>query len=323
MALVFTVGCTPEDDPNNEVTITVTTGIPEDITSTTVVCSAQVMVGQGVMLDELGVCWSTEFNPTVDDTCLFTENWNEPFIKTITGLEPNTEYHVRAYVLYGSAYYYGEDKCFSTEKDSSGGSLNGHEWVDLGLPSGTLWATCNVGASKPEGFGSYFAWGEIQPKSSYRYETYHHCNGSYNSLTKYCSDPYYGYNGFTDDLTFLLPVDDAATANWGSGWCIPTVIQWLELLDNTSGIKISDYQNGVHGWLLTANNGRSIFLPTAGYIPGEVVSNEYVNGYYWSSVLYTLLPTSSYSIAITGVGYYESLVDRCGGYTVRPVRSAK
>ena len=92
-----------------------------------------------------------------------------------------------------------------------------HEWVDLGLPSGTLWATCNVGASKPEEYGDYFAWGETEPKDEYCWSTYLHCKGDYNSLTKYCHQYDYGYNGFTDNLTELEPADDAATANWGSG----------------------------------------------------------------------------------------------------------
>ena len=98
------------------------------------------------------------------------------------------------------------------------GIANGHEYVDLGLPSGTLWATCNVGASKPEDYGGYFAWGETNPKNVYDWTTYKLCRGTDRTLTKYCNDSYYGYNGFTDNLNTLQSNDDAATANWGIGW---------------------------------------------------------------------------------------------------------
>ena len=97
-----------------------------------------------------------------------------------------------------------------------------HEYVDLGLPSGLLWATCNVGADAPEDYGDYIAWGETTPKTTYNWSTYQYCMGSYNTLTKYCNKTSFGYNGFTDNLTTLLPEDDAATANWGSGWRMPT-----------------------------------------------------------------------------------------------------
>ena len=90
-----------------------------------------------------------------------------------------------------------------------------HEWVDLGLPSGTLWATCNVGASSPEGYGDYFAWGETEPKDYYDWSTYKWCNGNEVTLTKYCTDSFFGYNGFTDGKTELDPEDDAAYVNWG------------------------------------------------------------------------------------------------------------
>jgi hypothetical protein len=93
------------------------------------------------------------------------------------------------------------------------GSYNGYDFVDLGLPSGTLWAICNVGADTPEGYGDYFAWGETTPKDTYDWNTYRHFNYSFNQFTKYCSNSNLGYNGFTDDLTTLEPIDDAATAN--------------------------------------------------------------------------------------------------------------
>ena len=102
--------------------------------------------------------------------------------------------------------------------DDHSGTLNGHDYVDLGLPSGTLWATCNVGAETPEGYGDYFAWGEIEPKSLYEWSTYKYCHGDFDQLTKYCQNATYGYDGYTDDLCVLLQMDDAATANWGEGW---------------------------------------------------------------------------------------------------------
>ena len=95
-------------------------------------------------------------------------------------------------------------------------NVSDHGFVDLGLPSGLLWATCNVGADTPEGHGDYFAWGETTTKTTYNWSTYQYCNGSRLTLTKYCSDSRFGDNGFTDDLTTLLPEDDAATANWGA-----------------------------------------------------------------------------------------------------------
>ena len=103
---------------------------------------------------------------------------------------------------------------------NNGNSYNGHEYVDLGLPSGTLWATCNVGATTPEGYGDYFAWGETTPKSVYNWDTYQYSNGGYTYIdefrpyfTKYCNKSEYGYNGYTDTLTILQAGDDAATAN--------------------------------------------------------------------------------------------------------------
>ena len=160
-------------------------------------------------------------------------------------------------------------------------SSQNHTYVDLGLPSGLLWATCNVGADNPEDYGDYFAWGETQPKSIYNWSTYQYCNGNYNTLTKYCNNSSYGYNGFTDNLTTLLPEDDAATANWGSDWRMPTKEEWQELYNNTTCTWTT--QNGVNGCLFTASNGDTLFLPAAGY--RDISSLDYAgsDGLYWSS----------------------------------------
>ena len=202
---------------------------------------------------------------------------------------------------------------------SSGGD---HAYVDLGLPSGLLWATCNVGADAPEDYGDYFAWGETQPKDTYNWSTYQYCNGSSSTLTKYCNNSSYGYNGFTDNLTTLLPEDDAATANWGNDWRMPTKEEWQELYNNTTVTWTT--QNGVNGLLFTASNGNSLFLPAAGnrwYDELYYVGNY---GYYWSSSLYTVNPDYAwyffyFNSGSTGMSRYY----RYYGHSVRAVRSAR
>ena len=137
-----------------------------------------------------------------------------------------------------------------------------HDYVDLGLPSGTLWATCNVGASAPEEYGDYFAWGEITPKNIYDWSTYKWCNGSENSITKYCTNSEYGYNGFRDGKKQLDLEDDAAYVYWGSHWRIPTEDQLDELIDECTWTWTT--QNGINGRMVTKMRlvpGRSIGPP--------------------------------------------------------------
>ena len=327
---VFAAGCTPEE--NNDGDVRVTTYTPQNVTQTSVVCGGDVIVVQGLSLTELGVCWSMERNPTAEDAHLSTVNWNDPYVCTITGLEPGTRYHVRAYALRGLEYYYGDDKSFTTEENNGGGGggsgggggLNGHNYVDLGLPSGTLWATCNVGADTPEGYGDYFAWGETTPKTIYYWSTYKYCKYFSDSddhpLTKYCNQSYYGYNGFTDNLTVLQSTDDAATANWGSGWCMPTEVQWRELYQNTTNTWTT--LNGVNGRLFTAFNGNTLFLPAAGYRWDVDLYVAGSRGYYWLSTLFTNNSYRAWRFYFDSDDYYVSDDIRDGGRSVRPVRSS-
>ena len=191
---------------------------------------------------------------------------------------------------------------------------NDHGYVDLGLPSGTLWATCNIGADTPEDYGDYFAWGETQPKETYNWSTYQYCMGSAITMTKYCNNPNYGYNGFTDNLTTLLPEDDAATANWGGNWRMPTKEEWQELYNNTT--HTSAVQNGVIGWLFTAASGNSLFLPNAGYHYGNSIN---YGAYYWSSSLYTDAPIAAWLLCSDYNGLFNDF--RYNGQSVRAVRS--
>lgn len=203
-------------------------------------------------------------------------------------------------------------------------SFNGHEYVDLGLPSGTLWATCNVGANKPEDYGDYFAWGEINTKSVYDWNTYKYTNGDYNKLTKYCDRRGYGNNGFTDALIELQTSDDPATTNWGDGWNTPSKDQWDELLANTTCVWATC--NGVGGMSFTSKqNGQTLFLPSAGYRGNSLLSFAGDDGYYWSSSLHSDYPDRAwfYKFDWTGDCEYGSRMcaDARGyGQSVRPVR---
>ena len=197
-----------------------------------------------------------------------------------------------------------------------------HEYVDLGLPSGLLWATCNVGAEVPEGYGDYFAWGETTPKDTYSWSNYRYCNGSNNTLTKYCTYSGYGLLGFIDHRTSLEPSDDAATANWGSDWRMPTKEDFEELYNNTT--MTWTQQGGVNGWLFTAANGNSLFLPAAGCRNDGSLVLAGSRGCYWSSSL-----TSSITLPYFASYFYYSDnyvtndASRSRGQTVRPVRSAR
>lgn len=166
-------------------------------------------------------------------------------------------------------------------------------WVDLGLPSGLLWAECNVGATTPEGNGDYFAWGEIQSKSDYSWGTYQYCTvdggGSVATLTKYNTSTTYGT---PDNLTVLESGDDAAAAILGDGARTPTKAEWDELIGNTTVEWTT--QNGVAGCRFTAN-GDTLFLPAAGFhVLTAPVGSVGTNGNYWSSSLDTDNPTDAH-----------------------------
>ena len=209
------------------------------------------------------------------------------------------------------------------------GNIIGRNYVELGLPSGTKWATDNVGAAVPEGYGDYFAWGETSTKETYNRSTYRYSNGGevYN-LTKYCNNAEYGYNGFTDALTTLEVADDAAAVNWGSGWRMPTVDEIQERENECTSSRGISTLNGVAGQLITGPNGNSIFLAFAGRrysIPTNPSLNIYdvgTVGEFWSG---TFREQSKYYYgAYTLTTGYPSLSghsDRYHGLPIRPVKS--
>ncbi|MBO7570622.1 MAG: InlB B-repeat-containing protein [Bacteroidales bacterium] len=195
-------------------------------------------------------------------------------------------------------------------------SANGHDYVDLGLPSGTKWATCNVGADSPVAYGDYFAWGEITPKETYDWSNYLWCNGEESTITKYSDNPNEGYNGFTDNLRTLLPEDDAATTNWDANWRTPTYNEMSEL--RTKSTVTWTPQNGVNGCLFIGPNGNSIFFPSAGNRYNDISGGAETYGSYWCSNITTGFPTGAKLL------FFDSnccLLDNGNRFCGQPVRA--
>ena len=190
---------------------------------------------------------------------------------------------------------------------------SGQQAVDLGLPSGLKWGSCNIGASSPEEYGDYYAWGETETKSNYSWSTYKWCNGSYNSLTKY--NPLSSY-GTVDNKTVLEASDDVARVKLGGKWRMPTDDEWTELRTKCTWTWTT--QNGVYGRKVTGPNGNSIFLPAAGERYGASLNDAGSNGRYWSSSLYTDMK-SAYYVRFISEGVFRDSFLRCIGLSVRPV----
>ena len=193
------------------------------------------------------------------------------------------------------------------------------EWVDLGLPSGLLWYSVNIGATSPEQYGDYFAWGERFTKTTYDWNTYIWCNGSNLTLTKYCSNPDYGYNGFTDNLKTLESSDDVATAVLGNGARIPSKDEWNELLGNTTAEWTT--QNSVEGRKFTAANGNSIFLPAAGLWTDSELGTAGMGGIFWSSSLFTDYPGEAWYCDFGSD--HQDMYFASGRYRGRSVRAVR
>ncbi len=321
MALVLVLpiltACKGDDDEISSTVVAVTGSVAE-VEANSVVISGTLNVDKLAIANfEAGVELSQSETFSSAKTVRVQELIGRTFTVQVSGLLPEKKYWYRTYVKTSALTYYGEAKTFTTKKTTA------HAWVDLGLPSGTLWATCNVGANSPEEYGDYFAWGETEPKMTYGWSTYKYCKGDYDQLTKYCTQSKYGYNGFTDTLTELEAEDDAATANWGSGWQMPNHEQMEELINSSYTTTTSTTQNGVSGRKITGKNGKSIFLPAAGCIgeKGGNTSQEEAgfSGYYWSRSLYWNYSSLAYYL---GYGPLSMREDARGssGFSVRPVR---
>jgi hypothetical protein len=246
------------------------------------------------------------------------------YIVKLKYLLDNTTYYYCAYVYLNGVYHYGLIRSFKTlEYDK----IDGHAYVDLGLPSGLKWATCNVGADSPEEYGDYFAWGETSPKTTYDWNTYKWATATWNAtyklwdlamLTKYNTDSDYGT---VDNKTVLDKEDDAAAVNMGDSWRMPTAEEQQELIDECTWVWISDYNGtGKKGIIVVGKNGSSIFLPAAGHRGGGNLYRAGSDGDYLSSSLYD--STGAYEFFF-GNNYYDCYCDcywlRTVGMVVRGV----
>lgn len=207
--------------------------------------------------------------------------------------------------------------------------MNDHECVDLGLPSKTFWATCNVGAEKPEEFGKYYAWGETEGYaadeshyfgwSTYKFQGVNPYSGD-KIFTKYTSNGFYA-----DNKTVLDAEDDAATVNWGEGWLMPSAEQLRELF-NTEYTTIETVTiNDVRGTKITSKtNGNSIFLPIANFRIGESFGGGDMYGRYWSRELYNDgYCGSAVTVTIQPGEFHHGYDERGRGIPVRAVRLNK
>lgn len=237
-----------------------------------------------------------------------------PFTATLSNLEDGANYYFSVTAQYGGEAPINSTpiKFFTLPKGP----------VDFGLPSGTLWASCNLGASRPEESGTYFAWGETSAKKEngrYTWSGYKWCEGAYNKLTKYCK--YYGYNGFVDNLIYLQPEDDAAVFELGSNWHTPSTVEWVELEEKCQWEYI--VINNVSGLLARSKVSpddakKVVFFPISGYFMSSGISTNSW-GYYWTANLVENWEQRAYLTEMSISGYSISHLERCYGANIRPV----
>ena len=198
--------------------------------------------------------------------------------------------------------------------DNEDKTPDGVEAVDLGLS--VKWANMNVGATKDSGFGSYFAWGEVKPKKYYSWGTYIWSQGDSKFLLKYST---------SDRRIQLTPSDDAAHANWGGEWRMPTIEEYEELInpDNCTWEWIT--KDGVNGYKVTGKKtGNSIFLPITGFRFYEGVQFRAIKGIYWTSMLYSGNPNKAWCLEFdfsdVDISFGKLSANRFSGRCIRAVR---
>lgn len=267
---------------------------------------------------EVGICFSDiNERPTIVDCKMKTGKFFTKYNFSINALDAGTTYYYRAYVKVNDVVYYGgvqKETTFGTKPENKCKIIDGHKFVDLGLPSGLLWATCNVGAATEADDGDYFAWGETEPKSGYNLETYKWMSNG--DRTKYCS---------ADGKTVLDKEDDAAYANWGASCRMPTNLDFAELCSSNNCIwtwtsRVTTNGSSINGFVVTSlKNGNSIFLPASGFCNHWKRDWYGVDGCYWSNTHDRPELISVYSLHFGKSGHDVNHFEFYKGFTVRPV----
>ncbi len=226
-------------------------------------------------------------------------------------------------IIGGMLYYYLNKKLEDNGQKLEDNSrleiieTNGYEYVDLGLS--VKWATCNIGATTPEEYGDYFAWGEGEPKENYAWATYRHCINTKIGikLKKYCNNEKFGYNAYFDTINMLALKDDAAHINWGGSWRMPTLKEFEELQSKCTHTWTS--QNGIYGCKFESFNGNSIFLPAVGHKFESEHDYNMLRGYYWSSSLHSHDTYSASVLELSQGTLMLTYYSRYYGLSIRPV----
>lgn len=185
------------------------------------------------------------------------------------------------------------------------------EMVDLGLPSGTKWAICNLGAKSAQELGYYYAWGETDTKSTFNWKTYKYSGNTSNSLTKYCTKSSYGK---VDNKTQLEPADDRVKSDYGYYWSIPTKEDWQELMDKCTWSRFGN------DFLVRGPNGSIILLPAAGYQDGLNTYDVGKEGYYWATSIDEGSPDDAWFMHVKNAKPEFYSYYRYQGRCIRPVQ---
>lgn len=289
----------------------VVTGGMENLTSRSVVVFGYVNSNNPQSISEMGIIYGTDSEKSklaangikITAQAFDSGTDSKRFSIQLTGLSTSTTYYYYAFADQNIA---NNVLNFTTQKPNPSCPDENHPHaIDLALPSGTKWSCCNVGAKTVLESGGYYAWGETSAKKNFTWKTYKH--GSSNS------------NVYDIGSDIAGTKYDAATANWGATWCIPTQAQCKELIDYCTSVWTG--LNGKNGRIFVGENGNAIFIPAAGHYWSDEIVYGTVRGCYWSSTLNDDYPNFGrvLSFGNTGNAYIDNQ-DRCDGLNIRPVR---
>ncbi len=280
------------------------------VTANTAVLYGYVNPSYLLIGGEFGFIVSTSANPSLENGKKYVSSEidvNGKYFVELKELSTVNKYYYKAFLNMGETNLVGEIKSFSVENFAFAS-------IDLGLS--VKWANANLGAKYPEAYGDYYAWGEIESKTEYTWETYK-WGSSKNDLTKYNT---ISYCGEVDNKATLEASDDVAAVKLGETWRIPTDEEWVELIENCTWSWST--HNGINGYIVTSKkNGVSIFMPVAGFRCGsDDLLNSGNTGYYWASSINEMFPHKANYMYFSIDTVFVSKWSREVGHSVRAIQ---